>query len=386
MGMSGAGVIPLLQIVNPAALQQVLTFLLRDDFATDAGAPLTSPRACDPGPGTLTLSQLDGSLSISSSRLNVPSQPGGAGGFGELGYLGTVVSGRPSGVAFMNEWTWTTLSNPVPCGWAFNNSLNFGGFANLAGGIYFPSPGTTWIVDNAGGFALGGAGPSAGVSYKLAVVGRSAGWYFLIKGGVFADWTLLWVGDRDTRTGLRPAYSEFGSVASSDFARVADLVVNGYAEWSDYGIATQRIAGAVPGGQAFTHEANCHIEWTQTTLPAGNNNIEFRRQDSNNLWDAEIYSTGDFRLYEKVAGGYMLRASAAGVVSAGDRIVIIANGTTIRGFSNNTLRWTYSSASNFQTATSGLYSLVSGTLSDLIAWPFTLSGANAAGLEAVANA
>ena len=39
-----------------------ITYLLRDEFTTDESAPATSPMAAEPGPGTSTLVQTDGSF------------------------------------------------------------------------------------------------------------------------------------------------------------------------------------------------------------------------------------------------------------------------------------------------------------------------------------
>lgn len=46
-----------------------LTYLLYDDFTTPEAAPLTSPRTCEPGPGTLVISDSYSALSISGGSI-----------------------------------------------------------------------------------------------------------------------------------------------------------------------------------------------------------------------------------------------------------------------------------------------------------------------------
>ncbi len=46
-----------------------LTWLLYDEFTTADAAPITSPRTCEPGPGTLTAFQPSDQLGIVGSKL-----------------------------------------------------------------------------------------------------------------------------------------------------------------------------------------------------------------------------------------------------------------------------------------------------------------------------
>jgi hypothetical protein len=107
-------------------------------------------------------------------------------------------------------------------------------------------------------------------------------------------------------------------------------------------------------GATFAHPANTRIEFTVAALPvSGNIDLFFRKQDATNYWRVAVGSTGNFTLLEVVAGAGTTRGTANGVMSSGHRVVIIATGSVITGYSNGVLRWTYSSASNFATATTG---------------------------------
>src|SRR5690554_4626838 len=46
-------------------------YLLRDEFTTDEAAPLTSPRTCEPGPGTLVTSESSGLIAIVDGQISL---------------------------------------------------------------------------------------------------------------------------------------------------------------------------------------------------------------------------------------------------------------------------------------------------------------------------
>lgn len=136
--------------------------------------------------------------------------------------------------------------------------------------------------------------------------------------------------------------------------------------------AHDRIVGAVSNGATFTHPANGVIALTATALGSTSSNLRFRILDANNYWRVAWDNTGAYSLLEYVAGAPTTRASAAGVVSAGHRIVIAFNGTTITGYSGGVQRWTYASAANYATRTDGVqfFAGTSGVISDLSTWAF----------------
>lgn len=140
-----------------------------------------------------------------------------------------------------------------------------------------------------------------------------------------------------------------------------------------------QINGDVEQGSTFTHPADGVIAFTVTTMPAAGANIKvrFRHQDANNCWEFRTWGGGgDFFLIERVAGVETTRIFVDDGVVVGNRIVIVADGTTIRIYVNNVLRGTYASATNFATATAGqLNSLgAGGAISDLKTWSLDCRG------------
>lgn len=197
--------------------------------------------------------------------------------------------------------------------------------------------------------------------------------YFGKSGG---EWKTLWT---DT-TGALLRGDELGTYAvtkASDGPAPFD---------TDDGLATDTHSGSVSAGTTFTHESDFVMEFTVDTLPsAGGIYTWVRAADSNNKYQVYVSSTGGFGMDEVVGGAPTNRADVASIVSAGHRIVITAEGSTIKGYSNNTLRWSYSSASNFATETDGRVDWlgVGGAASNLYTWPRTLSGTAATILDKV---
>ena len=129
-----------------------------------------------------------------------------------------------------------------------------------------------------------------------------------------------------------------------------------------------RISGNMALGTTFSHPANCRIEYTAVNPSAGNTDLYFRMQDGSNTWDAHINTAGTFALIEIIAGASNIRQSASGVV-AGDRITLEMNGSTITGKVNGVVKWTRSTAANYQTAAAGKAQLVSAGIKDLAVFP-----------------
>jgi hypothetical protein len=340
----------------------VPVYLLRDEFTTNVAAPVPSPRNCEPGPGQLTLSQVAGQFSIVGGLLTVA--------------VGSNFEPRAASANFARVVGRTTLCRvglPVAgvisrFGWDNGGNLvETHGFLITAGGDL--------------GARIGGLGLSQGITtpsgfeYECAFVLRSSGAFYLIKGGAITNWKLVWVdaGVNSTPVASKATVSTgtgAGGGGTFDGMRAIDLP----APWNtDFGIATDRKAGAVANGTTFNHAANGLIEWTETTVPPGSNtSIRFRQQDALNYWFIQITTTGAMFLTEVAAGVTTNRANGgAGGVASGHRCVVIFDGAQIRGVSNNVLQFNYSLAANFQTATAGQMETAGsgGAVSDLVSWP-----------------
>lgn len=380
---------PLYGMLNPLgqALKRPLTFLLRDEFTTNEAAPLASPHTAEPGPGVWNITQLDGQFSIASGELINSAQATPA--INDLRLVSQSAYARAAGLCLMTEIRGEIGSGssrtfiPTFSSSSTNTTNDIGRVSWVEGGNVFQFVASGQVAN------LPTA--SRSIYYQIAIVQKAAGASLFVKGGAFSEWTLLWTFNAGTTSPGYVHVNPFESISFVKWVRLIGLAANGFSVWSDdYGIATQRVAGSVSAGQAFTHEANCLIEYTVTTVPsAGTMQVDFRQQDDSNKWAIQINSSGDISLQEYVApGAPTQRGNAAGVVSSGHRVVVIADAAVIRVFSNNVLRFTYSSATNYQAATSADVAALgaSGVLSDLISWPRVLSGSALASLEAVRNA
>jgi hypothetical protein len=322
-------------------------FLLRDDFTTTASAPLSSPRTAEPGPGTLTLVQVDGQFSVSAGKMPFVAQ--GTPTWTNQGLYESGGRSRVAGRALFATLNYSTrsfslLSWRTVAGVDLTPDVAF--YVNGSASIDLKNSATNWLISPI---------MSVSVNIQLALILRATGAFAFIKGDTYTQWTLLWVDAAANTATLYPVFVNRLAAGTLDNFRVLDLPSPFN---SDYGLATQRLSGARSALDAFSHEANCLIEFTDTTIPSGSNlDLRFRRQDATNYWQVTINSTGALTLNEVVAGTPTQRATAAAVVSSGHRVVIVADSTTIRGYSGTatapTLRWTYSSASNFATATAG---------------------------------
>ena len=354
-----------------------IVYLFLDRFITTDDAPMTTPRTAEPGPGTWTITDTGNLASITGGKLVLAGITTGftdprlvAGGLSRVvgrALLGTNVMAGASIDTFGTAWRKATTggsTNVIHAPYFGNGAMHFWGGA-------FTSSSVIGVVN--------------GVEYQTALVLRSAGCFLLVKGGAYTNWTLAAVSVSPADATLYPSlqHGNSTSTATFDAVKVADLPAP---FTDDYGIVTQRLAGARVAGDAFTHEADCLIEFTATAIPSANNiDLRFRKQDDTNYWQVTISSTGAITLNEVVGGSATGRGTSAGAVSNGHRCVIIASDTTIRVYVNNVFKINYVSAVNFKTATAGVLSGegTGGDVREIISWPRTLSGAAKAALDAL---
>lgn len=312
-----------------------ITWLFRDDFTTDEAAPLASPRTAEPGPGTLTLVQADGEFSISDGKLAFPAQTTPA--WGDQGFYGGGFS-RIAGRALMASYT-ATVSIKTSYVLAWSSSQTIAGigavnldtaflFINVANRIYsteqgsiFDLNGPVWAIDTA---------------YDLALVLRSSGAFFFIKGGTFVNWTLLWINTAAAAATVYPAFKNFDHSGSFDYLRVRDLPAPFS---SDYGIAS--VNQATPtSGTSYTATADAIHDLTLTAPNplADEAGLRYRYTDDDNCWKAYYNSAGAARLDSVSAGSATNRISVAAVIAAGAT-------QTIRAIAEGSLHDLYTLAS-----------------------------------------
>lgn len=349
-----------------------MVYLLLDEFTTADAAPLTSPRTCEPGPGTLTAAQVDGSLAVASGALDVTAQATPA--WGDLGLYGAAVT-RSSGVALVasiSVATWEELG----LGW------------HTAGAVADPDAmehalqlhATDGRLDMRGDIALT-AGLSTATPYKLAVILLSTGAVMAIYDG--AAWRLLFVSSTGATATLYPALASLDAVASLAQLAILDLTDPRNAnpagtDWSDpYSLAivhdtftdtndvnltahTPETGGPWTiwgnGSAAASIQSNAAVTTTTTalvrvdagtadvvviatvsgTLLANNNHqLYFRMTDEQlllNCWYYRISASGNVRIYEVVNDVHTLRGSTTVTVATGGSMIVRCSGSDIRGF------------------------------------------------------
>jgi hypothetical protein len=344
-----------------------IAILLKDQFTTNEASPLATPRTCEPGPGQLTIVNND--WSIASNRLTLANSANGAATVSSAAI--TRAAGKLAAAKMITDVRYLDFA------WYSSGDNTQSGLGTQSGGwlAYWGSP-------------LAGIGIpdtwAAGTPYNVRIVQRSAGVFSVI------DDKLAWITYTSSQNPVARCNRSSGNTGTGswdDFV-VAQLP----APWNtDYGIATSQLSGARSAADTFTHEADAFIDFTVTTLPAsGTIDMRVRKQGATNYWQVTVDSTGALTLNEVVNGTPTQRGTSAGVIANGDMIRVRMVGTNIHvyeGASSKTgsLRITYTSASSFATATAGLLNSLGtgGAVSDIVAYPRTLSGTALSLLAAV---
>ncbi|MCZ7539703.1 MAG: hypothetical protein M5U29_07320 [Anaerolineae bacterium] len=312
-----------------------LTYLLRDEFTTAEGPPLSSPRTCEPGPGTLTLVQTEADLSISSGKLQIPL--GTIDTRADIGYVGPAVS-RAAGALLIYQLNLVNISSFLYFG--FNSAQVLGWWnSNSANGWYISGFGAVERISKSTNLQV----PHlivAATDYQFALVLRSVGALWFIKGGAYTNWTLWWVDALDTSTPVYPALSNGSAQGTQDYLRVRQLPAPFD---TDYGIAALDVNPGV-SGTSYTVVANAiHDLIVTAPNPLANTcELRYRVLDDNNYWTAYFDATGAFKL-DSVSGGVATnRISVAAVATAGNTytIRVICDGTKHNCYTLSGTTWT----------------------------------------------
>lgn len=336
---------------------------LHNDEFTSGNA--NSPRSETPGPGSWDIGGADAAsqFSVGSGNWNI------AGGSSKTAYKSATTGiARAAGLLH-------TL--PHPGANVSDSTFGFGA-NNTARPLQstFTLVGSNLAVRRNGGSALDLGIPISSVGRIFTVLAATGTYYFAVVSGVTQ---LVWIDSLDTQATVYPGMG-FSAASPGAYAYSDERVRQLHNEWLNANpIATTVLSGARSAGDTFTHPANGHIEWIQTTLPsAGQTNLRFRKQDAINYWHVGDDSTGLLYLQEIVNNVATTRGFWGAALANGHRIIIKANGTTILVYSgavgSELLRVTYASATNFQTATAGeLNSLgTGGAVSNIIVNPIAV--------------
>jgi hypothetical protein len=347
------------------------TYLLYDDFTTADASPVTSPRTAEPGPGTVTFVQTGGTFDIASDQL---AWDGTTDSWSNKGFYAESLA-RAAGRAYKGRVNLSAVVGGVDALMLSSTAAVHIPTSDTPAAFHITPTQTDIFDNNAQTQNVAGAFGTA-EWYRLAIVMRAQGQFYLVYRESSAEWLLLWPSDLSSAGTVYPAFVYFDGddAGAHDYIKAFDMG----APWNaSTALVTDSLAGARAVNDTFVHEADGWLQFDVTTLPsAGNADVRFRWQDASNYWIARVTSAGDFGLYEVVAGTPTQRANTTGVVSSGHRVKVMFDGAEVRGFSNDTHRWTYASATNFQTETDGLLGDegTGGSVSDIKTFVRVLSG------------
>ena len=351
-----------------------LVFLLRDEFTTTQAAPLTSPRTCEPGPGTLVKVDSANKMSISSTQLRWTTRTGND----DPLWRTSATLARQIGQAlhtYAKDTKWhigfDTLNNRSP----------------LVGSFVISSSTLTPSVTASLNPALGDTRDFTAF-YNFVVMQQSDGCHFFVKnmiGGIdYPYWTHIYFSTADTTANL---YAGIGcSNANPTTEAVFEdfrIAVLGGGLQIDYGFATSYAATASAAATAIM-SANGLVVCNRTFVTSDVFELDIRRTDNSNRWCVRGSQVGStVKLIEIVAGVETERATAAQTFTNGTayRITVRCLDFNIKVLVNDTLKNTYTVAT-FNAAATGVK--VSHAVTKLACFPRIIVGAAAAQLNLLA--
>jgi len=351
-------------------------YLLRDDFSTADSAPLGTPRAAEPGPGSWTVVETDGNLSIASGAVTFPAQSSPA--WGDQGIVSGAIT-RAAGVVLVvaiNVTTWEEFG----LGWhtaaaiVDPDSAQHALQLNAANGQ----------IDDDSGTALH-TGLSTGTNYKAAIVLRAAGAHYLVHDGT--EWLLESIAASGTTATLYAMLSNLDGVVVCDYARVPDALWTPTPLASDsFNRANSSTLGNTDGAGA-EESGGSGLVWTDivgdceiisnafgtngpgndsATVDAGESDVVIQLDcndrnlsavfrgngTSDDYWFGNLDSAGGMQIREVLSGTATTRASSSpGIASGAVTLLVIADDEDITFLVNGGNRLTYGLAAAYKTAT-----------------------------------
>lgn len=335
-----------------------LSYLLRDEFITDAAAPLVSPRTCEPGPGTDTYTDTDGRLKITGSKLQDDTV-----GTANAGMVSTASYPRVTGLSYLIDLVQVSAARAHGFGWRDSATLTV--YNLMRHGIR-------------GNFsALGDGGNAVAINSvfgsRSGIVLRSAGaWYVDVTNG-----KLRYVTPTNAQT---PVYAQYYSPNSAGVVTADNRTVAQFGGvWAtDYGIALD--GKPVPvAGDTLAGSADGIVELTWIVESGVTLEIKPRYTDDDNCYVVRIIQAGSTIKVYKREGGVETEltggtTSQTWTVGTAFRIMVILEGTSIRTFVGVAAKNTATATSFNQAVTTvKATGFTTGYARLFIAWPYDIS-------------
>lgn len=184
-------------------------WLINDDFTTSRAVGAVNGTFAEPGPSQRLVVDTLAKLSITGGALSFAT--GGAANDPQLRHRPGV--GRVGGRVMTADFTITA--------YGFETGWDSGLAGSSDDGIRMTS--STLNVRVNSGTVLGVAANALSTAYRVAIILRTAGAFYFIKGGAFTNWTLLWISTAGTYASAYPMVSVTGATAvvTADRVRVA---------------------------------------------------------------------------------------------------------------------------------------------------------------------
>ena len=376
-------------------------YLHRDAYSSNVSAGSVHNSAAVPGPGTRTVVDAENKLSISGGKLVC------AGGKASPAWADPGLFAGPytrrAGQVYLVEITPSAT-----------NQKQIFGIASAASGqpnrsaIYLNSDALMYALD-ATTLSPGFESYSGATSYQFAIVLRASGAFYLVKGGAFTDWNLLWASSADNAAAWyasiatyngswtseymnvitrplwlpRPVMSDgFGHASVADGQGHAEANGGGGQSWVNRVGSWGRTGGSAQAATLGSGLAVCTVESLTAsvimdiyaTRAGGAFGMVLRWVDAQNY----IYAQHDgttASLHKVVAGTDTSVTSQAKAYSAGAQLRLIANGPYFRLFYNNSLVGSASVIADAALQTSTQHGLMTtdlgNTFNNIVAWPRT---------------
>lgn len=362
-------------------------WLLRDEFTDTRAAGSVNGTSTVPGPGTRTVVDTENKISVGSGVLSIAGGKA-APAYGDPALFLSGVS-RSAGRILVYQFTkLTTLAVRSITGWFQSQNAT-----DSANAIFDVDGSYSIIHESAGQSAAVPIAFTVGGVYYVAIVLRSSGAFYYIKGGAYTTWTLFWLSTTNNAATVYPTLSNRNMISTHDFIRVPSTL------WLPTPLAYDtftRSNGALgntettgPDGQAVTARA-----WTATlgtwaiasnvanctaldggasvgiaTLPASSANViasvavtraagqaglVLRYQDADNYLFA-FHDGTNAKLTKRVAGVETNVISAAAAYGAARVVRVILDGTAAELYYNGVRIGTGGTVPASSCAVHGLY-------------------------------
>jgi hypothetical protein len=339
-------------------------FVLRDEFNDIKAVGIVNNTSAAPGPGVRTVVDTENKLSIINRKLTF------TGGKTVASYtdprLNYASVGRKAGRALCFTITLPATDKHVRFGWA-TSAIDFNGDAM----IHF-SNGATINISSSATINAQNLSSYTATTYKVSVVLRTTGAMWFIRGGVFTNWTLLWINETGNTANLIPSIFNHSSAITISDWKIIDLP-NPYNTM--YGLATSRLATSSAGDE-ITSLADTFIEFTWIAITGETLEISFRYTDADNRWIIRCNQTDStIKVIEKFFGVETERSSVAQTWTNGTsyRIVIMVYDELVKTYIAGLLKNNYTFAFNNKYISNSKVK-VSHTVTNLIAWPILFRG------------